>query len=288
MIEIKQIISAVLITAATFSSAAIAQQQQITQYPGWELVWHDEFDQPGRLCDEKWGYERGFVRNRELQWYQPENAYCQDGMLIIEGRREKIPNPTYSPTSSHWGRSREYIEYTSASVTTRGKHSWKYGRFEVRAKIDARDGLWPAIWTLGIDRRWPQCGEIDIMEYYRGMILANVCWWDGQETWGTHWEDTKTPIEQLIEKTDNPDWADQFHIWTMDWDPDYIRLYVDDILLNEVDISKATYQDGFNPFHQPHYILLNLAIGGTEGGDPSQTEFPSLYKIDYVRVYQRK
>ena len=260
----------------------------VTQYSGWELVWHDEFDQDGRPNPDNWNFEQGFVRNREYQWYQPENAFCENGILIIEGRREKKANPTYDPNSSHWAHSRQFIEYTSASLRTRGKHSWQYGRFEIRAKIEASDGLWPAIWTLGVQRPWPHCGEIDIMEYYRGMILANVAWWDQGGRWGTHWEDTHTSIEKLIEKTGDPNWADEFHVWRMDWDEHHIRLYVDDILLNEVNVNEATYADGFNPFRQPHYLILNLAIGGTEGGDPSDTEFPTRYKIDYVRVYQRK
>jgi len=281
-------IAAVMILIAGAASGYAAEDQAaIRHYPGWHLVWHDEFDTDGRPDPNHWGYERGFVRNRELQWYQPENAVCRDGMLIIEGRRERKPNPAYEPGSRHWGRSRETIEYTAASLLTRGKHQWQYGRFEVRAKIDARDGLWPAIWMLGVERRWPQCGEIDIMEYYRGMILANVCWWDQQSPYGTHWQDSKTPIEDLIEKTGNPRWADEFHVWRMDWDENTITLYVDNILLNKVDINDAAYDDGFNPFRQPHYLLLNLAIGGTQGGDPTNTAFPTHYKIDYVRVYQK-
>jgi beta-glucanase (GH16 family) len=260
--------------------------QALPHYPGWEMVWHDEFDTDGRADPNHWGYEHGFVRNQELQWYQPENAFCKDGLLIIEGRREIKPNPAYDPNGRTWGQRRKTIEYTSASVLTRGKHSWQYGRFEIRAKITAADGLWPAIWTLGTQRRWPRCGEIDIMEYYRGMILANVCWWDQQSPYGTHWQDSKTPLAELIEKTGNPRWAEAFHVWRMDWDENTITLYVDDILLNEVDIRPATYADGFNPFRQPHYLLLNLAIGGTQGGDPSQTPFPVQYKIDYVRIYQ--
>ena len=83
------------------------------------------------------------------------------------------------------------------------------------------------------------------------------------------------------------DWADKFHVWKMEWTREYIRLYLDDILLNEIDLKKSVNADGFNPFHQPHYILLNLAIGGN-GGDPSQSNFPSKYVVDYVRVYQKK
>ena len=141
---------------------------------GYKLVWSDEFNKHGRPDPNKWTYERGFVRNRELQWYQPENARCENGLLIIEGRRERKVNPRYRPDSRNQMERREYAEYTSASLTTRGLHSWQYGRFEMRGRIDTRDGLWPAFWTLGVEGPWPGCGEIDIMEYYRGMLLANA------------------------------------------------------------------------------------------------------------------
>lgn len=284
----KTVLAACMLGVFTLWTHAASNDDTIPQYPGWQLVWHDEFDTDGRPNLDNWDYERGFVRNRELQWYQPENAFCENGVLVIEGRRERKPNPTYNPESRNWTQGREFIDYTAASLRTRGKHAWQYGRFEIRAKIVAADGLWPAIWMLGVERRWPQCGEIDIMEYYRGMILANLCWWNQKDQWGTHWEETKTPVKELIEKTNNPRWAEEFHVWRMDWDKNAITLYVDDILLNKVDINAATYDDGFNPFRQRHYMLLNLAIGGTQGGDPSATEFPSRYLVDYVRVYQQE
>ena len=257
----KTVLAACMLGVFTLWTHAASNDDTIPQYPGWQLVWHDEFDTDGRPNLDNWDYERGFVRNRELQWYQPENAFCENGVLVIEGRRERKPNPTYNPESRNWTQGREFIDYTAASLRTRGKHAWQYGRFEIRAKIVAADGLWPAIWMLGVERRWPQCGEIDIMEYYRGMILANLCWWNQKDQWGTHWEETKTPVKELIEKTNNPRWAEEFHVWRMDWDKNAITLYVDDILLNKVDINAATYDDGFNPFRQRHYMLLNLAIG---------------------------
>jgi len=141
---------------------------------GLKLVWSDEFNKDGRPDPNNWTYERGFVRNQELQWYQPENARCENGMLIIEGRRQRKENPRYRADGRDWRQNREYAEYTSASLTTRRLHSWKFGRFEMRGRIDTRAGLWPAFWTLGIEGSWPSNGEIDIMEYYRGMLLANA------------------------------------------------------------------------------------------------------------------
>ena len=158
---------------------------------------------------------------------------------------------------------------------------------EIRARIDTATGMWPAIWTLGIAKGWPANGEIDIMEYYlvKGAptILANAAWAHERER--AAWNEATVPFAHFLDK--DPRWPEKFHIWKMDWTEDYIRLYLDDELLNEVDLSQTLNPDGFNPFHQPHYILLNLAIG-SNGGDPSSTEFPRKYEIDYVRVYQKK
>jgi beta-glucanase (GH16 family) len=244
------------------------------------LVWSDEFDVDGSPDPENWTFEHGFVRNNELQWYQPDNARIEDGLLIIEGRREKVPNPDYDPESENWRENREFAEYTSTSMLTRGLHSWQFGRFEMRARIDTREGLWPAFWTLGVSGQWPDNGEIDIMEYYDGKLLANAAWGSGEQ-WTPVWNDSEKPISDFGEG-----WSDEFHIWRMDWDENYIRIYVDDELLNEIDLSETINPDGTNPFHQPHYILVNLAIGGHAGGNPSGTTFPARYDIDYIRIYQ--
>ena len=115
-------------------------------------------------------------------------------------------------------------------------------------------------------------------------MLANACW-AGPRRWVGVWDDLKKPITEF----NDPDWSAKFHVWCMDWDKEAIKLYVDDQLLNTIELSKTINQtpDQANPFHEPHYILVNLAIGGTNGGDPSATEFPSRYEIDYVRVYQK-
>src|SRR5262245_19179603 len=96
----------------------------------YQLVWADEFAKDGPLDSKDWRFEQGFVRNQELQWYQTENGVCKEGLLVIEARREKRPNPRYVPGSQAWQTNREFIEYTSASVNTRGTHGWLYGRFE--------------------------------------------------------------------------------------------------------------------------------------------------------------
>lgn len=248
----------------------------------YRLVWADEFDENGPPNPANWSFERGFVRNEELQWYQSENAFCENGHLVIEARREKLDNPRHEAESRHWGRRRPHAEYTSASVITRGRQEWRYGRFVMRGRIDTQPGMWPAFWTLGSARDWPGCGEIDIMEYYDGKLLANACWQGRRET---KWDATEKPISTFEDVA----WSEKFHEWRMDWDRDSIRLYVDDELLNEIDVATANNasRDQAYPFREPHYLLLNLAIGGTRGGDPSQSEFPARFEIDYVRVYQK-
>lgn len=182
-------------------------------YSDYELVWHDEFDKDGRPDPAKWNYEHGFVRNKEAQWYQPENAYCKDGMLIIEGRKEKHANPHYDPEGKNWQTTRKEAEYTSASLTTRGKFSWLYGRFEIRARFSPREGMWPAFWTLGVKEKWPMCGEIDIMEYYQSTYLANLCWGSPKKD-VAKWSTTYTPLKWLQEK--HADWrtASMSSVWT--------------------------------------------------------------------------
>jgi beta-glucanase (GH16 family) len=252
----------------------------------YQLVWSDEFNQDGRPDPKNWTYEHGFVRNHEAQWYQPENARCENGLLIIEARREKFKNPNYdaSANSQRWQRSREYADYTSCSMTTRGLHEWTYGRFEMRGRIDTSAGLWPAWWTLGRGR-WPAAGEIDIMEYYRGILKANIAWAGEQNRGGATWNSAVRQISRFP-----ADWSSKFHIWRMDWDENDIKLYVDDMLLNDQDLTKTIDNDArkTNPFvAAPQYMILNVAVGGDNGGDPSQTTFPSKMEVDYVRVYQK-
>ena len=261
-------------------SCVYVKSQDLRNY---KLVWSDEFNKDGPPDSSSWTYENGFVRNQELQWYQPENARCEKGYLIIEARREEKPNPAYVPGSKDWRTKRPIINYTSACLITRGRKTWQYGRFEMKAKIDISPGLWPAWWTLGTAGRWPANGEIDIMEYYRKRLLANIACLNKEH--GAEWFSNTFSTDSLGGKK----WSAKFHIWRMDWTKEFIALYVDNQLLNKVSLDSLINKDGsgFNPFKQPHYMLLNLAIGGTSGGDPSDTPFPKEFVIDYVRVYQQ-
>lgn len=269
---------------------------EIPSYDGYKLVWNDEFNINGRPSAE-WTYEHGFQRNEELQWYQEDNASVKDGCLVIEGRKEQVKNPNYEQGSSEWRKNRPYAEYTSSCITTEKSHSFMYGRFEVRAKIPAFSGAWPAIWLLGNKWTWPLNGEIDIMEYYikngRPSILANACWGSDKE-YKAIWDESVTPFSHFTAK--DAQWADKYHVWRMDWDEKFIRLYLDDELLNEIDLSQTTnqgWQDNReNPFNTKSegfgdYILLNMAMG-SNGGEIDLTKLPMLYKVDYVRVYQKR
>jgi beta-glucanase (GH16 family) len=249
---------------------------------GYQLEWADEFEIDGPPNPKNWNYEHGFVRNDELQWYQEQNAVCRDGLLVIEARQEQVKNPRYSAEDRDWRRNREFAEYTSACILTRGKQEWKYGKFLMRGRIDVRPGLWPAFWTLGSERGWPGCGEIDVMEYYAGTLLANVAW-QGRRRQAV-WDDARYAISDF-----GTDWAKEFHTWELDWNREAIKISVDGRVLNETSLDKAVNEvpAGTEPFQEPHYILLNLAIGGTRGGDPSGTEFPARFEVDYVRVYQQ-
>jgi len=251
-----------------------------------KLVWTDEFNLNGKPDPEFWQYEKGFVRNEELQWYQEENASCVNGVLLIEGRRENIPNPRYLAGSPNWRTNREVAHYTSASINTRGLKQWLYGHFEIRARIDTTLGSWPAIWTLGTEKNWPSNGEIDVMEFYRvensPTILANVASGTSQ-LFVAKWHTERIPFTHFTAK--DPDWIKKFHIWKMDWTPEFIKIYLDDELLHTTLLTETINPDGFNPFQHPQYLLLNLAIGGN-GGDPEQSSFPVRYEVDYVRVYQ--
>lgn len=279
--------------SASKASGGVAQAAHPSGPDGYRLVWSDEFDVDGQPSAD-WTFEHGFVRNQELQWYQWQNAFVSDGCLVIEGRRERVANPQYVAGSSDWRTSRSHADYTSACVTTRLSRAFMYGRVEVRAKIPTVSGSWPAIWLLGNKWEWPQNGEIDMLEYYvkngQPSIMANACW-GSDRPWTPVWDECATPFRHFTDRDSL--WAEKFHVWRMDWDSSFIRLYLDDELLNDIDLS-TTFNNGVdgnreNPFSNSvpdfgFYILLNLAIG-SNGGEPDNTRFPIRYLVDYVRVY---
>ncbi len=250
----------------------------------WHLVWSDEFDYEGLPDPTKWDYEEGFVRNHEMQYYtraREENARVENGMLVIEGRKEQWKNPKYKAGSKKWQNQREFASYTAASLITLNKASWKNGRIEVRAKLPHGEGIWPAIWTLGVNCLqvvgWPQCGEIDIMEFFGkdpNEIQANVHYAvNGRHRWNGR---------RL--QTDKP-YAD-FHIYAIEWHPDRVDFFFDRTKYYTFTIDSAG-KGKDNPFRKPHYLLINLALGGIWGGPIDDTALPQKYLIDYVKVYKR-
>jgi len=227
-----------------------------------QLIWSDEFDNcpGGNPNPNNWGFEHGFVRNKELQWYQPDNAKCVSGRLVITAEHLARPDPT-----------RGNANYTSSSLLSHGKQEFLYGRFELRARIDIRMGSWPAWWWLGTGNDWPHCGEIDMMEFYQGKTLLNVM--DSKQQWTS-----KTIAVDTA-------WGSQFHNWTMNWTPTAISLVLDGVEQVNYQVSRADVGT-YNPFHLKGYMLINQAIGGNAGGDPSRTTFPVVYEVEYVRVYK--
>ncbi len=268
--------------------------EEVSGSDKYRLVWSDEFNGPA-IDTTSWNFMHGWAWNDEDQYYTSDaaNAYIKDGHLVIEARRVHQPNPQYKPGTDDNSTRREYISYTSARLNTEGKHEFVYGRFEMRAKLPLGGGAWPAFWTLGTGRDWPDNGEIDIMEMYRvngeNAIHANVGW-GSDKALNPVWDAQSMPISHFM--VDDPAWGEKFHVWRMDWTEQYIRLYVDDTLMNETLLRQTVNAErggNINPFRGlPQYILLNLAIGGNCGGQIDDSAFPMRYVIDYVRVYQKK
>jgi beta-glucanase (GH16 family) len=277
----------ILIPALLIMLLSCDKNEQMAPAPAattYKLVWSDEFNADGTPDPAKWEYDSGFVRNQENQWYQRQNAVCAGGNLVITGQKERKPNPNYVAGSTDWKTNRQYIDYTSAAVKMLKTHAFKYGKLEVKAKIDAQTGLWPAIWTLGVEGEWPSNGEVDVMEYYGDKILANFAFASATR-WQAIWDGASKSLASLGGSL----WASQFHIWTLEWDENLMRILMDGEVMNTIDMSTAINKsDGKYPFRQPHYLLLNLAMGGTNGGSLSSTVLPSKYYIDYVRIYQKK
>lgn len=240
---------------------------------GWKLAWADEFNGAGLVDDTTWIYERGFIRNKESQYYtdkRAENVVMRGGNLVITARKEDFKE---NGKEAH---------YTSGSINTKGKRSFHYGRIEVRAKLPVGQGNWPAIWMMGIEKGWPHCGEIDIMEHVwaqSNTVHATVHWADmnKKEKGG------KVHTSKGSNLKDQKPYTD-FHIYAMEWDAQKMVFFYDDTPYFTYDIDLAG-KGPDNPFRKPHYLLLNLAIGGGWGGRIDDAIFPCEYLIDYVRYY---
>jgi beta-glucanase (GH16 family) len=235
-----------------------------------KLVWHDEFSVDGLPDSAKWNYDVGGHGwgNNELQYYTSKklrNARVEKGFLIIEAHKEEIGENKYS----------------SARMVTKGKGDWTYGRIEVRAKLPKGVGTWPAIWMLASTQKitWPDDGEIDIMEhvgYNQGTIHASAHTKKYFHSIGTQ----KTGTISV------PDCSEKFHVYALEWNKETITMFVDKkpyfSFKNEYSGNDAW------PFDKPFHLLLNIAVGGSWGGQKGVNEnvYPQQMIVDYVRVYQ--
>lgn len=255
------------------SSPAAADCQALARC---ELVWADEFD-GSQVDSDNWVFQLGDGSevglpsgwgNNERQYYQRENATVADGVLTITARAESISG----------------FSYTSARLRTAGLADWRYGRFEMRARLPIGKGIWPAFWMLPAEEAyggWAASGEIDIMEYI-GSEPSRVF---GTLHYGQPWPNNSFSGREY--DLSGETFADDFHVFAIEWQPGEIRWYVDDL-------HYATQTDWFSsggpypaPFDRSFYLLLNLAVGGNLPGAPdSTTEFPQELVVDYVRVYQ--
>ncbi|MEQ9591510.1 MAG: glycoside hydrolase family 16 protein [Cyclobacteriaceae bacterium] len=235
-----------------------------------ELVMQDEFNKDGSPSSDLWGFDIGNGSNgwgnNELQYYtdRRENVTIQSGHLIITAREESFKGSNY----------------TSARLLTKGKFEQQYGRFEARIRLPWGQGIWPAFWMLGADidsNPWPAAGEIDIMEF-RGqeptLILGSVHGpgYSGGEA-----------ISKSYSLT-NGRFDTGFHVFGIEWGPNFVNYYVDNVLYNQITPADVT---GEWVFEKPFYILINLAVGGSFVGSPNdETVFPQTMLVDYVRVYK--
>ncbi len=254
--------------APPFTDGAEAVQRYAAA--DWRPIWGDEFDRPGAPDPAKWDYERGRVRNREAQFYttdRRENARVEGGQLIITARKE--------PWSG--------ADYTAASVISRGKFSFCYGRIEIRAKLPTGRGTWPALWMLGESKQavgWPKCGEIDLLE--------NVGFDPDKLHFTVHTgafnHVKKTGVGRAITV---PRVQMEFHTYGLLWTAERLEFFFDGKKVHEF------RNDGKGvdhwPFDAPAYLLMNFAVGGEWGGQKGidETIFPQEFRIDYVRVWQR-
>ena len=235
--------------------------------PELALVWSDEFDATTLNLDN-WTYELGDGcpnlcgwGNSELQEYTDDNHRLEDGMLIISAQKISTSN------------------YTSTRIITKGKQEFQYGKIEARVKVPSGAGMWPAFWALGNDieiNSWPNCGEIDIIEYVGknpGQIFTSV------HTASSYGNTINTQI------TPTPNVEDDFHVYSIDWNQNFIDFFFDDIRVYTYSVQ--TKNQNTWPFNKPFFLIINLAIGGNFGGPVANNiQFPREFIIDYVRVYQ--
>jgi beta-glucanase (GH16 family) len=236
-----------------------------TSYDGYNLVWQDEFNGTS-VNPDFWTFETGGNwSNNEQQYYRSENASVADDVLTIEARKENYGGKLY----------------TSARMITQNKKIFKYGRVDIRALLPEGQGIWPALWTLGNNIGsvgWPKCGEIDIMEMIGG---------SGRErtVYSTlHWDDNGHASYGLSYTSTGKNFHEKYHVFSIVWDANEVRSYVDNQQYYVIDITPAALSE----FHTDQFFIFNVAVGGIWPGYPdASTVFPTQLKVDYIRVFQK-
>lgn len=265
--------------AATESATAEVEEvkTETPELEGYNLLWSDEFDGT-ELNTDVWNYEPhepGWTNN-ELQEYttSTDNVFVRDGHLVIKAIETEQDGAAY---------------YTSGKVTTQNTQDFMYGKVVVSAKVPEGQGLWPAIWMMPQDEsfygQWPKCGEIDIME-----VLGN----DTTTSYSTiHYGEPHAEQQGTI-TLENGSFSDDFHLYSVEWEPGEMRFYTDDELVLTVNdwftaVDGEDEKDYPAPFNQPFFVQMNLAVGGNWPGNPDETtDFDNAeFEIDYVRVYQK-
>lgn len=259
-----------LMAAAPMALAETALPAAVPQ--GYALGWAEEFELDGLPNAKHWVYDTEANKtgwyNNELQYYavaRPENSNVKDGVLHITARKESLTDQ-----ADYGGQ-----KYSSARLITRGKVSFLYGFFEIRAKMPCGTGTWPAIWMLGTQAGWPDGGEIDIMEHVGKdpeMIYGTV---HNRATAGTFGVGNGIKIK---------DACSAFHNYQLHWTPEKLDFLVDGKLYHSY--PNPGTAAGW-PYDKPQYLLLNLAIGGNMAGAVDDKIFPRTFEVDYVRVYQK-
>lgn len=234
-----------------------------------KLVWSDEFD--GSALDlQKWSHQTGGGGwgNNELEYYRPENTTVANGLLKITAKRESFGGNAY----------------TSSRIRTINKGDFTYGRMEARIKLPVGQGIWPAFWMMPTDDKygtWPKSGEIDIMEWI-GKEPKNVY---GTIHFGKDWPNNRSTGNKYEAIKEN--FNTEFHVFSVEWEPNEIRWYIDDYLFSTKKPSDVSPERW--PFDQRFHFILNVAVGGTWPGSPDgSTVFPQTMEVDYVRVYETK
>jgi beta-glucanase (GH16 family) len=281
--------------AALFCVVSTAAAAQITDLSKWKLVWSDEFNYTGHPDRAKWGYEEGYVRHNELQYYtvnRLENARVDGNNLLIELRKET--RYSFLPTSIN----DEWHRYTSASVNTRDTASWTYGRFEIRAKMPKGKGTWPAIWFLSPLRtpnisgppqpRLPNGREVEGPRRGPNQGESSEGEIDLMESWGSHPDIIAIHIHGTRGSTPSrevhvDDIYGRFHVYALEWYPDHMDFFLDNDKVLTYTKDPAV---GWS-FDHPMYLIMNIACGGPDEPAPDDSMLPQFMTIDYVRVYQQ-